>query len=334
MTETHPQPEPGGKPAPKPPAAPTPAPAAASTAALGPKASVPPAGVKPPQAPAPPAAPKPAPQRSALPVLSAVGFLLLFVGLAWVWIQQQQLARSVDPARVAALDSRIAALAQRVATLEAAPAPAPAPASVDLRPLERRVAALEQRPAPAAAPAEAPGVANQLSALQQRLAQTEQAQASTAARAALLARLQAASAALAAGKPLGEIPGAPKALTRYATVPPPTEAQLRLDFDAAAKRAAEASKPMTEADSLAEKMWLQIQSMVTVRDGDRVLSGAPASYVLGAAREKLSAGDLAGAVATVERLDQAAAAAMADWHDRARGLLEARAALAKLAAGD
>jgi hypothetical protein len=91
---------------------------------------------------------------------------------------------------------------------------------------------------------------------------------------------------------------------------------------------------MTEADSLAEKMWLQIRSMVTVRDGDRVLSGAPASYVLGAAREKLSAGDLAGAVAAVERLDRAAAAAMADWHDRARGLLEARAALAKLAAGD
>ena len=81
-------------------------------------------------------------------------------------------------------------------------------------------------------------------------------------------------------------------------------------------------------------MWLQIQSLVTVRDGDRVLSGAPATVVLGHARERLNAGDLGGAVADVERLDAAAAHAMADWHDRARALLAARAALAALLAAD
>jgi hypothetical protein len=264
-------------------------------------------------------------------VLTALGFVLLFVGLAWVWVQQQQLASSIDPERMAQLDNQIAGLRQRVARLEQAPPPVVA-RPVDLRPLEARVSELEQRPAPqAAAASESPAVAAQLIALQQRVAQAEQAQAGTAARAARLARLQAATAALAAGQALGEIAGAPPALARYATAPPPTEAQLRLDFDSAAARAAEASKPATEADSLAERMWLQVQSLVTVRDGDRVLSGAPASYVLGAARAQLTAGNLEGAVADVERLDKAAAAAMADWHDRARALLDARAALARLA---
>lgn len=366
MTETQPPPDSGGKPTPKP-EAPAPGPVPAAKAA--PPSSVPPAGMpsgsvpsaaasnasaKPPAGPAkpigsgttsppgarptttpPPAAPNPLPpRRSAGAVLTAIGFVLLFIGLAWVWTQQQQLANSMDPERLAQLDTQIAGLQQRVARLEQAPPPAAPPAPVDLRPLEARVTALEQRPAPQAAPSESPALTAQLNALQQRLGQAEQAQAGTAARAAKLARLQAAAAALAAGKPLGEIPGAPPALTRFATTPPPTEAQLRLDFDAAAARAAEASKPTTEADSLAEKMWLRVQSLVTVRDGDRVLSGAPASYVLGAAREQLTAGNLEGAVADVERLDKAAAAAMADWHDRARALLDARAALAKLAAAD
>jgi len=343
MTETQPPPDSGGKPTPKPEAPvaapktvvpPGSVPSAAATNAT----AKPPAGQARPAGPAvaaPPVAPKPVPPpRSAGPVLTAIGFVLLFVGLAWVWVQQQQLAGSIDPERMAQFDTQIAGLRQRVAKLEQAPAPA-IPAVVDLRPLEARVSALEQRPAPqAAAPSESPAMAAQLTALQQRVAQAEQAQAGTAARAARLARLQAATAALAAGQPLGAIPGAPPALSRYASTPPPTEAQLRLDFEAAAARAAEASRPMTEADSLAEKMWLQIQSLVTVRDGDRVLSGAPASYVLGAAREQLTAGNLAGAVEDVERLDKAAAAAMADWHDRARALLDARAALAKLAAAD
>src|SRR4029077_17554246 len=98
--------------------------------------------------------------------------------------------------------------------------------------------------------------------------------------------------ALAMGQPLGTWPGAPPALARFATEKPPTEAELRLAFPAAARRAAEASKPRTESASLAQRMCMHIASMVTVREGDRVILGAPASVVLAAARERLDAGDL------------------------------------------
>ena len=45
-----------------------------------------------------------------------------------------------------------------------------------------------------------------------------------------LARIQAASLALANGQPLGDLPGAPPALSRYANAAPPTMAHLRLMF--------------------------------------------------------------------------------------------------------
>jgi len=68
-------------------------------------------------------------------------------------------------------------------------------------------------------------------------------------------------------------------------------------------------------------------SLVTVREGDRLILGAPAAVALETARQKLEAGDLAGAVRTLDGLDPAAAAAMAEWRGRAQALLEARAAL-------
>jgi len=80
-------------------------------------------------------------------------------------------------------------------------------------------------------------------------------------------------------------------------------------------------------------MWAEIASLVTVRAGDRVVVGAPASVVLDAARERVEAGDLAGAVAALDALDPAAAAVMADWKASVQSLLDARAALAKLAQG-
>ena len=129
------------------------------------------------------------------------------------------------------------------------------------------------------------------------------------------------------------MPGAPPALVRFATEKPPTEGALRLEFAAAARRAADASKPQASNGSLAERMWTRIASLVTVREGNRVLVGAPASTVLDAARERLDAGDLAGAVAALDALDPGAAAAMADWRARAQSLLDARDALAKLAQG-
>jgi hypothetical protein len=360
--------------------------------------------------------------RGALPVLSALGFLLLAAGLGWTWFQQetlrQQMAEqgstaALDPARLAALRNDIDALRQRQEQLEqrratpagdvgalearigaleqrpgtpsvdlgplqarlsaleqrpAAPAvdlgplqarltalekrPAapvvdlgplearlsalekrpPAPA-VDLGPLEARVTALEQRPPPTA-PNLSGAVAqltDRIAALEKQIAQSEQAERSVAARAGRIARLQAASAALEAGQPLGELPDAPAALIRFATAPPPTEAALRLSFPEAAKRAEAASEPSTQGESLTERMWQRAQSLVTVRRGDKVVIGAPAATVLAGARARLEAGDLAGAVAALGQLDGPAAQAIADWREQAQALLDARAALAQMA---
>ena len=142
--------------------------------------------------------------------------------------------------------------------------------------------------------------------------------------------IQRALAALDAGQPLGQIAGAPPALTRFAQNKPPTEADLRLSFPAAAERAAEASRPPTANLNVFERMWLRMRAMITVRQGDKVIVGAPAITTLNAARGRLDAGDLAGTVADYN-LDGPAAAAIADWKAQAQSLLDARSALVAMA---
>ena len=367
-------------------------------------------------------APAPPPQRrrTALPVLCALGFLLLLGGLAWLWSEQQgirqqladQVQRSgasaravpgVDPTRVAALETRLNGLEQRVAMPVAAatssegstadtrkleariaaletekPATAEGP-SADTGKLEARIAALEtqkpampegpnpdigkleariatleaQKPPPppdtagviaplaakldsmaaataAAKSAEAAATAR-LAELDSRLKQAEQRQTALADRAGQTTQVARAQAALDAGQPLGDMPNAPPALTRFAQAKPPTEAALRLAFPAAADAAEEASRPSAEGESLGARMWLRARSLVTVKRGDAVLVGAPAATVLSNAHARLEAGDLAGAVAALDGLDGAAAQAMADWRAQAQSLLDARAALAKMA---
>lgn len=251
-----------------------------------------------------------------LGLLAVIGLGLLVAAVAYLLAPEPP--TRVEPARVAALEDQVGALRQRIDALEKRPAP---PSSApDLRPLEARIAALEQRPAASPQPAPDLGpLQSRVDALAQRVAD--------------LAHLEAASLALANGQPLGAWPGAPPALARFATAKPPTEGELRLAFAAAARQAADASKPQAADGSLAERMWRRIASLVTVREGGRVLVGAPASTVLDAAGERLEAGDLAGAVAALGALDPGAAAAMADWRARAQSLLDARAALAKLAQG-
>jgi len=227
-------------------------------------------------------------------------------------------------------------LQQRLGQLEQRPAPASAAAAapVDLGPMEARIAALEQRPLAAPpAPAPAPFPTGRFDALEQRLAQDEAQAKALGDRATRAARLQAAAIALDAGQSLGDIPGVPAALSRFAAEKPPTEASLRLSFPEAADRAAEASRPGTDGLSVAQRMWQRVQCTVTIRDGDKVLVGAPATVVLAGARAKLEAGDLAGSVAALDGLDPGAAAVMAPWRARAQSLLDARAALAALARG-
>jgi hypothetical protein len=312
-----------------------------------PKPPVPPASAP---SPAATAAPKHAPERSTgTPIwLTGIAVVLLAGGIYWVWhdrsraesptvqalqnelrtaqqriaaLEQRPLPPAPDTARIAALENAVKALANK-----------PAEKPVDTSALEQRLAALENKPAPvipdvahdvqtaiAGANAEFNAkIASLDTKLQQDLARTT--------------RLRAATAALDAGKPIGDLPGASAAVQRYATVAPPTEPALRQSFSTFATAAEKASQPTGEGQDFATRMWGRAQQLVTVRQGDKVLVGAPAAVTLAAARSKLDAGDLAGAVAALAPLDPPAAAAMAPWKRDAQALLDARAGLAAMAA--
>ncbi len=271
--------------------------------------------------------------------------LLLAGGVAWVW--QDRPAADGSTARIAALEDALKTAQQRVSILEQRPTGGDATRMATLeaslralaaRPvqdttnLEARLGSLEQRPVPVI-----PDVAKDFQAamagasaeLNARLAsldiklQQEMAQAT---------RLRTATTALEAGKPLGDLPGASPALSRFAQMAPPTEPALRQSFASFATKAEAASRPSAAGHDFAERMWMRAQQLVTVRQGDKVLVGAPAAVTLAAAHTKLDAGDLAGAVTTLASLDDAARAAMAPWVGDAQALLDARAALSSMAA--
>ena len=322
---------------------------------------------QPPEAAVEPQVEAPAPRRPLLPWLTGAGFLLLAAGLVWVWRhpafpppteQTDTMAREINAleSRVVRLEQRpppqvpdLGPLAARVAALEQRPAAqglAPAPAAPDLAPLAARVSALEQRQPPSLAPLETRIAAIEArqsaeSQLAVRITALENADASMQARivandkvARRMALVQSASAALATGQKLGDLPGAPSALTRFANTNPPTEAALRLAFPQAARQALAAAHPVDADKPLLTRLWAQAQDLVTVRQGDHVLVGDPSAGVLERARAALDAGDLSSAVTDVATLQGAAGQAMAVWLAQARALLDARTALAAWAASD
>jgi hypothetical protein len=325
-----------------------------------------------PEEPAPPPSPQPAAKRHILPWVSGAGFLILAAGLVWVWLHplnEPPVATPVDALAqpLATLEARLARLEQRPVA-----APTPSGQVPDLGPLTARVAALEQRQVPNLAPLEGriaavearppadtqlagridalsaradtletalrtvqSDLARRLDADEARIAAAERNASQIAAlvdRVGRAARVQAAELALNAGQKLGDIPGAPPALAKFANAPPPTEATLKLAFPSAAREALAGARPPTEGKPLLARLWAETQDLVTVRQGDRVLVGDPAAGVLERARAALDAGDLAGAVAAVGTLTGASAQAMAGWLADARALLEARAALIEWAA--
>ena len=238
---------------------------------------------------------------------------------------KQDLGPVAARAEAAAPRTDVAALASRVDNA--------APKS-DVVALAALLAAAEAR----AAQSDQATRAAALQAVAQASAQLE-AQVSTrlaalAASSSRLSRLQSAAVALDAGQKLGEVPGAPPAVARFANEAPPTEASLRLSFDAAAdaaRRAAEA--PLTDSQPLVARMWTRAQQTVTVRQGDQVVVGNPVSGPLTRAKQSVDAGDLQGAVAALGSLSGAAAAAVKPWVEQAQALLDARAALAQMARG-
>jgi hypothetical protein len=268
-------------------------------------------------------------------LLILCGVVLVAVTVGWIAAQRGMLATGgASDAEIAALRAQLAteqasvtALSAQVQALAARPAPDNSAQlsslSQTVASLSQRVAALEARPAGGDTSVLAASVA----ALAQKLASVAQAGQDATQR---LARIEAARAALDAGQPLGVLPGAPPALARYATVAPPTEAGLRESFNAAADAALRASRP-AEPVSLPARLLQRAESLLTVRVAGKVVAGPPAAVPLDAARHRLDAGDLAGALASLAPLDAAAAQAMAAWTGQARALLDARAALRGLA---
>lgn len=269
----------------------------------------------------------PPPKRSLMPVLTPLALLVLAGAIGVVWVRT--MAPPDLPPGWGDTEQRLTAIEARLSRLEQ-PRPAPPAAGPDLTPrleaLERRttpdlssllarVAGLEQRPT------------GDTQALNSRVATLEK----TVVRDDLLSRVQAAAVALAAGRKLGAIPGAPKALSRFADANPPTEAALRLTFPAAERAALEASRPAEDGMPILKRLLARAEYLVTVRQADHVLVGDPAAGVLIRARTALDAGDLSGAVAALSDLQGAPAAAMSSWLADATALRDARSALADMA---
>jgi hypothetical protein len=287
-------------------------------------------------------------------------FLLLAGGLYWVWqdrtnnrndevlslqadlrtaqqriiaLEQRPAPGAPDTARITAVENALKALAakpapdtarleQRLASLEAKP-------SADTATLEKRIATIEAKPTPDVARDMQAAVASVTAEMNAKIASLDSKVQQDLAR---TTRLRAATLALDAGKPIGDLPGATPALQRYVATPPPTEPALRQSFGDFSAKAEKASQPTGEGKDFTDRMWARAQQLVTVRQGDKVVVGAPAAVTLAAARTKLDAGDLAGAVASLAPLDPPAAAVMEPWKRDAQALLDARAALAAMAA--
>ena len=243
----------------------------------------------------------------------------------------------------AGLAPQLAALSDRVNQL-AASAAAQAqqsqslPSAASLADLSARLDAIAQREAK-----DGDALRQDLTAVQQQLAtvsgQTQSLTKDTSglpqltATSGRLSQVLRAQEALRAGQPLGSIDSAPPALARFATLAPPTEAALRLAFPAAARAADKAGEPVADRGRFWHRVWLHVQDLVTIRQGDRVLVGDPTSGVLAHAQRLLDAGDLPGAVAVVRTLTGPAASAMAPWVAQAQSLIAAQQALAQMAAG-
>ena len=169
-----------------------------------------------------------------------------------------------------------------------------------------------------------------LEAAQTRITAIEARANRVQAIAALRARLDAGQAL---GPTLTAFPNVPAALSRYASVNPPTEAALRLGFEDAARAARAASEPAKEGQSILESASARLTGLITIRRGETVIWGDEAAAALEAARRALEAGDLPGALGRLGPLPPAARAALSGWEANAQALLAARAAIITLAGG-
>jgi hypothetical protein len=305
--------------------------------------------------PPPPDAPAEAPDRASnpprhdpVPWLYGLGFLVLAAAVFYVWQYPSTPTEPAgDAAAIQTLVQRVSEIDARLTALEHRPAIDPGNYTARLDAFESRIAdqgqlanrmdSLSGRIESLAGRDQAgvDAVKQQLAALTARLATIEGNAGSVEAvtrRIDRIARLQEASFALASGRAVGDVPDAPEALARYARAVPPTEADLRLRFPHAASAALAARQPGESDAPFLDRVWDRAQGLVTIRRGDEVVVGDPAAVILSHARTAIDAGDLTGAVTAVETLKGPPGQAMSIWLADAKALLDARSAIAQLAA--
>jgi hypothetical protein len=298
-------------------------------------------------------APKP-PRRDPVPWLYGLGFIILAAGIFYVWQYPNTPGEPTGEASaVQAVEQHLADIDGRLTRLEQRP-------TADLGSITARLDALQGRVGDQgqlasrvdtlsgrieslsgrvqssldAAKQQLDAAKQQFDALNSRIGSVESNAGSLDAvnqRLGRIAKLQEAFFALAAGRPVGDLPNAPDALARYAHAAPPTEAQLRLRFPRDAQ-AALAAKQSDDSDTpFAGRVWERAQGLVTIRRGDDVVVGNQSATVLSHAQAALDAGDIAGAVDALNTLKGAPGKVMANWLADAKALLSARSALADMA---
>jgi uncharacterized coiled-coil protein SlyX len=283
--------------------------------------------------------------RDIVPWLYGLGFLVLAAAIFYLWQYPSTPSEPADDrSAIQTVAQRLADMDTRLNNLERRPTPDISKITARLDTLEGRLADQTQLAArmdtlsgriESLSGRDQTGIdlaKQQVGALTSRVASLEANATNVEAvtrRLNRLARLQEATLALAAGRAIGDVPDAPEPLARYAHAAPPTEADLRLPQ---AERAALAARQPDENDApFLDRVWDQAQGLVTIRRGENVVVGNPAAVILSSAKTAIGAGDLSGAVAAVESLKGPPAQAMSAWLSDARALLDARAALARLA---
>ena len=263
----------------------------------------------------------------------------------------QQLERRIAALenKPAALSNDVAELRQQVKALETRPTPA----ATDIDKLQQQVKALEAKP-PAAPPdlgelrAQLQQLATANADLKQHLAaleKTEQAQgAADPAEAGLLLTLLQIREALDIGRPFAteyealaafakaqrDIASAAAPLAEPAKSGVATRAVLIERLRALSGEIATA-RPKPADDDWGARAWAQLRGLVTIRRIEGAAQSAPEAAV-SAAAHALAAGDLAGAIAALDRLTGPAAETAQPWLLMARQRLAAEEGLHRVQA--
>lgn len=312
-------------------------------------------------------APSTAPEVSAAPearprrrpgaaVLVAVAAVLIIVGAVLVspfwapevmralpWGRTAAAKPPATAAELAALKAEagrgaaaVQQLSQRITALEARPAP-------DLSPIQQQLAALQAKSTP-----DLSGVQQKLAALDKTTAdlgdkvaaigKAERQQAAADPKAAMALVLLQIREAVDVGRPFGaeyqalvllahdqpDIAAAAQPLAGPAQTGVASRAALIERLRQLAPQIATAHPPPT--DTLKSRVVARLRSLVTIRriDGD---NQTPAEAAVSTAQDDVAKGDLAGAVAGLDKLDGPSKAAAEPWIKMAKARLAAETAL-------